>query len=131
DAPMYVCDTTWPTEYQNHVFIGNVMTSSLNHDRIEWHGSSSKGTELPDFLTCDDPWFRPVDLSWGPDGALYVADFYNRIIGHYEVPLAHPCRDRARGRLWRIVFRGVNGEKKLLPLAVSHDPEGLIAELAS
>ena len=130
DAPMYVCDTTWPAELQNHVFIGNVMTSRLNHDRIEWHGSSSKGIEEPDFLTCDDPWFRPVDLSWGPDGALYVADFYNRIIGHYEVPLLHPGRDRERGRLWRIVYRGKKGGHKP-PLALPDDVAGLTAELAS
>lgn len=131
DAPMYVCDTAWPAEYQNHVFIGNVMTSRLNHDRIDWHGSSSKGTELPDFLTCDDPWFRPVDLSWGPDGALYVADFYNRIIGHYEVPLQHPGRDRERGRLWRIVYRG-QGEVPLPPSpALPNDVPGLIRELNS
>ena len=123
DAPMYVCDTTWPAELQNHVFIGNVMTSRLNHDRIEWHGSSSKGIEEPDFLTCDDPWFRPVDLSWGPDGALYVADFYNRIIGHYEVPLLHPGRDRERGRLWRIVYRGKKGGHKP-PLALPDDRVG-------
>jgi hypothetical protein len=42
--------------------------------------ASSKGIELPDFLKTDDPWFRPVDLQWGPDSALYVADFYNRIM---------------------------------------------------
>jgi putative heme-binding domain-containing protein len=130
DAPMYVCDTAWPAEYQNHVFIGNVMTSRLNHDRIDWHGSSSKGTELPDFLTCDDPWFRPVDLSWGPDGALYVADFYNRIIGHYEVPLSHPGRDRERGRLWRIVYRGKKGGHKP-SLALPEDIDGLVKELGS
>jgi len=49
-----------------------------------------------------------VDLQLGPDGAIYVADFYNRIIGHYEVPLDHPGRDRERGRIWRIVYRGDN-----------------------
>ena len=38
-----------------------------------------------------------MDIELGPDGALYVADFYNRIIGHYEVPLTHPGRDRERG----------------------------------
>jgi putative heme-binding domain-containing protein len=37
-----------------------------------------------------------------------VADFYNRIIGHYEVPLDNPGRDRERGRIWRIVYRGTN-----------------------
>src|SRR5260370_16726105 len=63
---------------------------------------------MPDFLKSDDPWFRPVDIKLGPDGALYVADFYNRIIGHYEVDLKHPGRDRTRGRIWRIVYRGEN-----------------------
>lgn len=53
-----------------------------------------------------DPWFRPVDIKLGPDGAIYVADFYNSIIGHYEVPLDHPKRDRVRGRIWRITYKG-------------------------
>jgi putative heme-binding domain-containing protein len=103
---VYVSDPAWPVAWQDHMLVGNVQTSRINHDAIHWNGSSSRGEELPDFLSTEDPWFRPVDLSWGPDGALYVADFYNRIIGHYEVPLAHPGRDRERGRLWRIVYRG-------------------------
>jgi hypothetical protein len=132
-APMYVHDTTWPAELQDHVFIGNVMTSRLNHDAISWHGASSKGKELPDFLSTDDPWFRPVDLQWGPDSALYVADFYNKIIGHYEVPLTHPGRDRERGRIWRIVYRGADGKQptpKLGPLPVD-SAEALVKELGS
>ena len=40
---------------------------------------------------------------------MYVADFYNRIIGHYEVPLTHPGRDRRRGRIWRVVYTGPGG----------------------
>ncbi|MGY8676112.1 MAG: DUF7133 domain-containing protein, partial [Verrucomicrobiia bacterium] len=82
------------------------MTSRLNRDRVEWKGSSSVGHEIDDLLKCDDPWFRPVDLQIGPDSCLYVADFYNRIIGHYEVARDHPGRDRERGRLWRIVPPG-------------------------
>ena len=117
-GPMMIRDTSWPTDLQGHMLIGNVMTSRLNHDLIEWHGSSSKGKELPDFLTSEDPWFRPVDLQWGPDGALYIADFYNRIIGHYEVPLTHPGRDRERGRIWRVVYRGRVG----VPPADSRPP---------
>jgi putative heme-binding domain-containing protein len=41
---------------------------------------------------------------------VYIADFYNRIIGHYEVPLKHPGRDRERGRIWRVVYRGTAGD---------------------
>ena len=61
---------------------------------------------MPDFLTCDDPWFRPVQVKLGPDGALYIADFYNPIIGHYEVPLTDPRRDHTHGRIWRVVWKG-------------------------
>src|SRR3546814_17200378 len=60
----------------------------------------------PDFLLCGDALFRPVDIKLGLDGALYVADFYNRIIGHYEVSLDHPGRDKVRGRIWRITYKG-------------------------
>lgn len=130
-APVVVQDPSWPAELQNHFFLGNVMTSRLNHDAVTWNGASSKGKEMPDFLTTTDPWFRPMDLEWGPDGALYVADFYNRIIGHYEVPLTHPGRDRERGRIWRIVYRGADGKQQLLNPALPQDMEGLAKELGS
>ena len=130
-APIYICDPAWPAEFQDHMFVGNVQTSRINHDAITWHGSSSKGKEMPDFLTTDDPWFRPVDLSWGPDGALYVADFYNKIIGHYEVPLTHPGRDRERGRLWRIVYRGEKGAPLVNYGPLPTDLTGWMKELGS
>jgi putative heme-binding domain-containing protein len=106
----YYAADHFPAEYHGTVFVGNVVTNRINHDRLEWHGSSPTAVELKDFLISDDPWFRPVDIKLGPDGALYVADFYNRIIGHYEVPLDHPGRDRERGRVWRIIYRGPDGK---------------------
>lgn len=96
----------FPEPYRGSLFVGNVMTSRVHRDSLVWHGSSLEAHEEEDFLTCDDPWFRPVDLQIGPDGALYIADFYNRIIGHYEVALDHPGRDRTRGRIWRVSYVG-------------------------
>jgi putative heme-binding domain-containing protein len=103
---VYYAADHFPPKYRDTLYIGNVVTNRINHDTLERHGSTFKAVQQPDFLVSDDPWFRPVDIKLGPDGALYIADFYNRIIGHYEVPLTHPGRDRDRGRIWRIVWRG-------------------------
>lgn len=103
---VYYAADQFPVAYRDTVFIGNPVTGRVNHDRLVWHGSSPQAIEQPDFISCDDPWFRPVDLKLGPDGALYIADFYNCIIGHYEVPLTHPRRDRHRGRIWKVSYRG-------------------------
>lgn len=104
---VFYAATNYPPEYHNNTFIGNVMTCRINRDSYIQHGSTRVAKEEPDFVVCDDPWFRPVDVQLGPDGALYIADFYNRVIGHYEVPLDHPGRDRERGRIWRVVYKGV------------------------
>lgn len=108
----YYAAAQFPREYRDTIFIGNPITNCINHDRFKVTGSTLTAIEQPDFVRCDDPWFRPVDVELGPDGALYIADFYNRIIGHYEVPLTHPLRDRERGRIWRIVYTGKHGEAK-------------------
>ncbi len=127
DGISYYADDLWPREYHDCVFIGDVMTSRVYRDLAARRGSGRVTRAQPDFIISDDPWFRPVDTTLGPDGALYVADFYNRIIGHYEVPLDHPGRDRERGRIWRVVHRGNPLRSPALPDSL----QGLIAELAS
>lgn len=107
-------DDHFPAQYRGAMFLGNVVTNRINWDTITWQGSTPVAVEQPDFLVSTDPWFRPVDIQLGPDGALYVSDFYNRIIGHYEVDLKHPLRDKDRGRIWRIVYKGVGNEQPTL-----------------
>ena len=115
----------FPEQYRGSLFVGNVMTCRVHRDTLAWQGSTAQAVEQPDFLSCDDPWFRPVDLRLGPDGTLYIADFYNRIIGHYEVALDDPQRDRHRGRIWRVVYRGEDGQD---PLPLSPDLRAMNAE---
>ena len=121
----------FPDSYQGSMFVGNVVTNIVHRDQPQWRGSSPIIETPEDFLTCEDWWFHPVDLQLGPDGALYVCDFYNSIIGHYEVDLKHPLRDRHRGRVWRIVY---TGEKRAVPPAVPNlrqmDAEALISRLS-
>src|SRR5436309_1497102 len=129
---VYYAAENFPAEYRGNTFVGNVMTCRINRDSLIEHGSTRIAKEDPDFLKSDDPWFRPVDLQLGPDGAMYVADFYNRIIGHYEVPLSHPGRDRERGRIWRIVYRGTNPAQASRPFDLSRaSASDLIKELAN
>jgi putative heme-binding domain-containing protein len=99
----------FPREFRGNMFVGNVMTSRVNRDSIRERGASLQAIEEPDFVVSDDPWFRPVDMQVAPDGSLYIADFYNKIIGHVEVPLDHPQRDKLRGRIWRVVYEGDPG----------------------
>jgi len=115
DGISIYADDLWPAEFHGNIFIGDVMASRVYRDRLTEEGSTRTARPMPDFVTTTDPWFRPVDTCLGPDGALYIADFYNKIIGHYEVPLAHPGRDRTSGRIWRVVYRGDDGQVKLRP----------------
>ena len=129
---VYYAADQFPAEYRETVFIGNPVTGRVNRDQLEPHGSTYKAVEMPDFLSCDDPWFRPVDLKLAPDGTLYIADFYNRIIGHYEVPLSHPGRDRERGRIWRVVYTGTDAKPTVpSPNLADADFPHLLAALES
>ncbi|MBI2424302.1 MAG: hypothetical protein HYV27_15830 [Candidatus Hydrogenedentes bacterium] len=105
-------DRAFPAAWQGALFLGNPINGIIHGDRPTPNGATHAMTRLPDFLTSTDPWFRPVDVELGPDGALYVADWYNRIVAHVEVPLNHPGRDKERGRIWRVVYRGVGGESE-------------------
>src|SRR3546814_18659315 len=66
---------------------------------------------MPDLLWTDQVAFRPVDVSIGPDGAIYIADWYNPIIQHGEVDFFDPRRDQSHGRIWRITAKN----RKLVP----------------
>ncbi|MDP0492409.1 MAG: HEAT repeat domain-containing protein [Verrucomicrobiota bacterium JB023] len=96
----------FPEEWKEGGFLANPITSTINFvvaDRAPDGSVISK--HMPDFLKCNDDWFRPVNIEFGPDGCLYVVDWYNKIVSHNEVSRTHPDRDKSHGRLWRIRHR--------------------------
>lgn len=89
---------------------GSFITNDFRANRInrfvlEEQGSGYVSNQAEDLLWSDNVAFRPVDISIGPDGAIYVADWYNPIIQHGEVDFRDPRRDHTHGRIWRITAK--------------------------
>src|SRR5688500_94524 len=133
----YYADVIYPEPYQRNFYIGDAVASRVYRNSFSFKGSSPVGKLEEDFVLSEDPWFRPVDVKLGPDGALYIADFYNSIIGHYEVPLNHPKRDKNRGRIWRITYKGKQNDLKdftsasLGQLLLALDADNLVVRMAA
>jgi putative heme-binding domain-containing protein len=75
--------------------------------RYEFHqeGAGFSANVLPPLISSRHPNFRPVDCKIGPDGAIYVADWYNSIINHAQHDFRDPRRDHDHGRIWRITAK--------------------------
>jgi len=112
----------------SHVFyLANPIANSIQVVRATLEGGRYRFEKLADFLTTSDRWFRPVALHFGPDGALYIVDWYNKIISHNEVPRAHPDRDKTRGRIWRIRHR--EQSREVPPDLTRLDDRALLAQI--
>lgn len=96
----------WPGPYADVMFVANPITRKIQALRIHPDGPRDRLELLPDFVQSGDEWFRPVAIQFGPDGCLYIVDWYNKIISHNEVPRNHPDRDKTRGRIWRVKAAG-------------------------
>lgn len=95
----------FPDEAQGNFLVNNTIGfQGIKQHRITREGSGLVGREIENLLQSSDPNFRPVDLKFGPDGALYVADWYNPLIGHMQFSLRDPGRDKSHGRIWRITY---------------------------
>jgi mono/diheme cytochrome c family protein/glucose/arabinose dehydrogenase len=95
-----------PDNAQGCAVIAGFMASKVEMHRMFDDGSGFRSEQLPVLLRSSNNAFRPVDVSQGPDGAIYVADFYNPIIGHYQASYRDPKRDKTHGRIWRISAKG-------------------------
>jgi putative membrane-bound dehydrogenase-like protein len=109
-SPLVYTASLFPNPYRGSVFVCDPANNLILRDTLTPDGATfiaKRGHADSEFLTSTDNWFRPVHLTLGPDGAVYVLDFYREVI---ETPLSLPpdimarvnTKSRARGRIWRI-----------------------------
>ncbi len=99
----------FPEENQGNFLILNVIAFlGIKQYTLAFDTESGEvnGTETTDLLVSSDPNFRPTDFEIGDDGALYVADWANAIIGHMQHNVRDPGRDHEHGRIYRITHPG-------------------------
>jgi putative membrane-bound dehydrogenase-like protein len=121
-AMIYLGDN-WPEQYRNQIFFNNVHGNRVNCDILEpvegtsaWVGHHGK-----DLLLSNDHYFRGINLRYGPDGTVYLLDWYDRNACHRTNP---EIWDRSSGRIYRIVY----GEAKRVNVDASKwDDEQLFA----
>jgi len=96
----------FPDEWQGDLITNDFRGHRVNRFKVSDQGSGFASRQMEDVLRSNHGSFRPVDVKMGPDGALYIADWYNPIIQHGEVDFRDNRRDHVRGRIWRISVKG-------------------------
>jgi putative heme-binding domain-containing protein len=107
--PEIIESAHFPDEWQGALVTGGYINNGVWTLKVSQDGSGVKVEDhptLPPLVQSGHGSFRPVDVKLGPDGALYICDWYNPIIGHYQASFRHPDRDKVHGRIWRVTYKG-------------------------
>jgi putative membrane-bound dehydrogenase-like protein len=104
----------WPAEWSNGVFCSEPILDIIHHEKLVPASATFTGEMVrqnAEFLRSQDFWFFPIDIQFGPDGAMYVLDFYNPIVAHSDTrgpqhsaasASVRPDREHYFGRIYRI-----------------------------
>eukprot|EP00913_Durusdinium_trenchii_P028414 g26642.t1 len=101
----YYDSDAYPKEFRGKLYMGNIHGNCINADQLRPDGSTYFATPRPDFLTANDVWFMPVVQKTGPDGCLYVLDWYDRYHCYQDARRDPKGIDRLHGRLYRIRYK--------------------------
>jgi putative membrane-bound dehydrogenase-like protein len=93
----------YPKEFHDQYIAGNLLSNAVYWHKMTAKGSSFTAKHGGDLLVANDTWFRPVDCFLGPDGSVYVADWYDKRAAHLD-PIDN--WDKTNGRIYRIEYQG-------------------------
>jgi len=95
-----------PDDWQQNLITNDFRGHRVCRYVIQEDGSGFAAKEQKEVIRSTHPAFRPIDVKMGPDGAIYIADWYNPIIQHGEVDFRDERRDKTHGRIWRVTAKG-------------------------
>ena len=93
----------FPAAFRDCYIGPNLLSNEVYWHRFDRAGSTVTSHFQGTLLKTDDPWFRPIDSLLGPDGALYVVDWYDQRANHV---IPEDTWDKTNGRIWRVAPRG-------------------------
>jgi putative membrane-bound dehydrogenase-like protein len=99
-AMLYLGDR-FPERYRGQLFFNNIHGNRVNVDSFERKGSGFVGRHEDDFLLANDAWFRGINLKYGPDGSVYLIDWYDERACHSQTP---EVWNRTNGRIYRVTY---------------------------
>lgn len=103
----------WPAEHYGTIFCGNLHDNAVHQDTLTPNGSTFKSSFKQDFIRANDGWFMPVSQQVGPDGALWIMDWYDKYPCYQNARADPEGVDREHGRIWRVVYTGNEKWKKV------------------
>ena len=124
-----VTGTHLPDEIQGQLLTCRFKSRTIVRYEFIEDGAGYSAKVLEPLMTSKHPNFRPVDCKIGPDGAVYVADWYNSIINHAQHDFRDPRRDHEHGRIWRITYKDRPLAEK--PELVGASINSLVSQLSS
>ncbi len=101
---VYLDSDAYPEAYRDTLYMGNIHGAKINADVLERRGSTwfAAPSETRVLMESNDVWHMPVDQEIGPDGLLYVLDWYDRYNCYQDALFDPDGVDRQHGRLWRL-----------------------------
>lgn len=97
----------FPPEHDGNFLICNAIGFlGIAQHEVKYNGAEITAEEVEPILFSSDPNFRPSDCEMGGDGALYVSDWCNALIGHMQHNMRDPNRDHKHGRIYRVTYEG-------------------------